>query len=140
MYPHLQSLCDSFHAAGWDKVAHYKTPYQLGLVVGYRWKHSSEWPPGGTDMDRQELSQILASRECPSLLGLDVLAWGGTLSSKYHVSAGYQEITRQLFGDAEVPWWKQVWNKVSWPKCNFFMWLVAHNRSLTWDNLCKRGF
>ena len=78
MYPHLQSLCDSFHAAGWDKVAHYKTPYQLGPVVGYRWKHSSDWPPGGTDVDRQELSQILASRECPSLLGSVVLAWGGT--------------------------------------------------------------
>ena len=74
MYPHLQSLCDSFHAAGLDKVAHYKTPYQLGLVVAYRWKHSSEWPPGGIDMDRQELSQILASRECPSLLGPNVLA------------------------------------------------------------------
>ena len=60
MYPHLQSLCDSFHAAGWDKVAHYKTPYQLGPVVGYRWKHSSDWPPRGIDMDRQEISQIIA--------------------------------------------------------------------------------
>ena len=39
-----------------------------------------------------------------------------------------------------MPWWKQVWNKFSWPKCNFFMWLVVHSRCLTWDNLCKRGF
>ena len=90
-------------------------------------------------MDRQELSQILASRECP-LLGLDVLAWGGTLSGKYHVSTGYQEITRQLFGDAEVPWWKQVWCNFSCSKCNFLMWLVAHNHCVTWDNLCKCGF
>ena len=80
-------------------MAHYKTPYQLGPVVGYIWKHSSEWPHGGIDMDHQELSQILASRECP-LLGLDVFSWGGTLSGKYRVSAGYQEITRQLFGYA----------------------------------------
>ena len=91
-------------------------------------------------MDCQVLSQNLASRECPSFLGPDVLAWGGTLSGKYHISVGYQEITRQLFGNAEVPWWKKVWNKFSWSKCNFFMWLVAHNRCLTWDNLCKRGF
>ena len=83
-------------------MAHYKTPYQLRHVVGYRWKHSSEWPPGGTNVDHQELSQILASRECPFLCP-DILAWGGTLSSKYHVSVGYQEITRQLFGDAKVP-------------------------------------
>ena len=112
MYPHLQSLCDSFHATRWDKVAHYKTPYQLGPIVGYRWKHSSDWLPEGTDVDHQELSKILASRECPSLLGPDVLVWGGTLFGKYHVSVGYQEITRQLFGDVEVPWWKQVWNMV----------------------------
>lgn len=116
MYPHLQTLCDSFHAAGWDKVAHYRTPYQVRPVVGYRWRHSSYWPPRGIDMDRQELSQILASRDCSSLLGTDVCAWGGTLSGKYHVSTGYKEITRQLFGDAEVHWRKQVWNKFSWSK------------------------
>ena len=56
MYPHLQSLCDSFHVTGWYKVAHYKIPYQLGLVVGYKWKHSSDWPLGATDVDCQELS------------------------------------------------------------------------------------
>lgn len=140
MYPHLQTLCDSFLATRWDKVARYKTPYQLGPIVTYRWKHSSDWPPGGTKVDHQELSHILASRVCCSLLGPDVLACGGTLSSKYSISIGYQEITRQLLGDAKVPWWKQVQNKFSWSKCNFFMWLVAHNHCLTWDNLCKCQF
>jgi hypothetical protein len=48
MYPHLQALCDSFLAAGWDTVAHYKIAYNLGLAVGYRWKNSSDWPPGGS--------------------------------------------------------------------------------------------
>ena len=52
MYSHLHTLCDSFHAAGWDKVADYKNPYQLGLVVGYRWKHSLDWLPRGIDVDR----------------------------------------------------------------------------------------
>jgi hypothetical protein len=28
----------------------------------------------------------------------------------------------------------------SWPKINTFLWLVAHNNILTWDNLRKRGF
>jgi hypothetical protein len=82
----------------------------------------------------------LASIACCSLLGPDVLAWGHTLSGKYFVSIGYQEITRQLLGDVEVPSWKQIWNKFSWFKYSFFMWLVAHNCCPTWDNLCKRGF
>jgi hypothetical protein len=28
----------------------------------------------------------------------------------------------------------------SWPKISTFLWLVAHNNILTWDNLRKRGF
>ena len=75
-------------------MAHYKTPYQLGPIVGYRWKHSFDWPPRGIEVDQKELSQILASRECFSLRGPNILAWGGTLSGKYHFFVGYQEKTR----------------------------------------------
>ncbi|XP_057868067.2 uncharacterized protein LOC131075253 [Cryptomeria japonica] len=140
-FPHLQPLSEVFSAAGWDTVEHYKVAQHDGLVLRFRWKHPSEWPPGGSEGDRCELSQLLASRACNSLRGTDVLAWDGSdLSGKYSVVAGYKQIGRQLFGDIEVPWWKHVWHKLSWPKCNFFMWLVAQNRCLTWDNLCKRGF
>ena len=55
-HPHLQYLSDFFLSAGWNKVAHYKEAYHLGLVV-----------LGGSLRDRLELSQILASRECSSL-------------------------------------------------------------------------
>ena len=48
----------------------------------------------GTKVDRQKISHILASRECFSLRGPNILAWGGTLSGKYHVFVGYQEKTR----------------------------------------------
>ncbi|GLJ09022.1 hypothetical protein SUGI_0100110 [Cryptomeria japonica] len=40
----------------------------------------------------------------------------------------------------DVPWWKKVWNSFSWPKYNFFIWLVAQRICLTWENLRKRGF
>ena len=52
-----QTLCDSFHAAKWDKVAHYKTPYKLGPIVGYRLKSSFDLPPRGIDMDHWEISR-----------------------------------------------------------------------------------
>ena len=139
-HPHLQSLCDLFLSAGWNTVAHYKEAFNLGTTVGYRWKNSFDWPPGGSLGDRLELSQILASRECSSLRECDVLAWGGASSGKYSVSSGYLVLTKQLFGEVEVSWWKKVWNSFSWPKCNFFLWVLVYNRCLTWDNLCKRGF
>ena len=48
-------------------MAHYKEAFNLGLVVGYRWKNSSNWPLGGSLGDRFELSEILASSECYSM-------------------------------------------------------------------------
>ena len=32
-HPHLQALCDSFLSTGWNKVAHYKEAFNLGLAV-----------------------------------------------------------------------------------------------------------
>ena len=85
--------------------------------------------------------QVLQSHECTTLVGNDVLSWDREdLSEKNLVSAGYVELLQQMLGDIQMPWWKQVWNKFSWPKCNFFMLLVVHSRCHTWDNLCKRGF
>ena len=121
-------------------MVHYKEAFKLGLVVGYRWKKSSDWPLGGSLGDWFKLSQILASRECSSLNEPDVLAWEGSSSRKYFVSFGYITLTKQLFGEVEVSWWKKVWNSFFWPKCNFFLWILVHNRCLTWDNLCKCGF
>ena len=102
-------------------MAHYKEDFNLGLAVGYRWKNSSDWPLGGSLGDRFELSQILASRECSSLQEPDVLAWGGASSGKYFVSSGYLALTKKIFGEVEVSWWKKFWNSFSWPKCNFFL-------------------
>lgn len=86
MYPHLLTLCDCFLAAGWDKIAHYKTSNQLGHV-SYRWKHSSDWSLRGTKVDCHKVSLILAFGVCFFLLGLDVLASVCNLSGKYFVTA-----------------------------------------------------
>ena len=56
------------------------------------------------------------------------------------MSSGYQELLSQQYVRGEVQWWKRVWNKFSWPKCNCFTWTLAWNRCLTWDNIQKRGF
>lgn len=40
--------------------------------------------PGGLEVDRRELAQILAARECIALVANDVLDWAGSdLSGKY---------------------------------------------------------
>ncbi|GLJ53278.1 hypothetical protein SUGI_1135450 [Cryptomeria japonica] len=104
-----KSLCDVFTTAGWDIVEHYKIAKHCGLAVTFRWKHPSEWPPRGSKGNRHELAQLLASRACNSLRDSGVLAWAGSdVSEKYSVCAGYKQLDMQLFGEIEVPWWKQV--------------------------------
>ncbi|XP_057831111.2 uncharacterized protein LOC131041899 [Cryptomeria japonica] len=130
-HPHLQSLSDMFISVGWDTIDHYKIAHNGGLVACFRWKNPSELPLGGFVEDRKELAQILESRECTTLVRNDALVCASNnLSGKFYVSTGCVELVWQTFGDIQVPWWKQVWYKFSWPKYNFFMWLVVHNRCL----------
>ena len=134
-YPHLQDLCQIFVEAGWSHVADFKSQQSLGQISVSRWKSPLDWPPGGAVEDRQELAKILSSRVCNSLQGADVLAWGPDLKGKFSVASGYQVLDKQVFGSSQVSWWKHVWNKFAWLKCNFFSWLVVQGKCLTCDNI-----
>lgn len=38
------------------------------------------------------------------------------------------------------PLWSKIWDPSIWPKISTFLWLLCHNKILTWDNLRKRNF
>ena len=105
-----------------------------------RWKSPGEWPNLGMELECSELYHILCGRECSTLMENDVLAWSPNPKGVYSVSTGYQVLLSQQLAGREVHWWKKVWNKFSWSKCNCFIWTLAWNRCLTWDNIQKRGF
>jgi ribonuclease HI len=121
-------------------VADFKTQQILGQATVSRWKDPRDWPPDGSVEDHHELAKILSRRACSSLSGRDVLAWDSDPKGKFSVASGYAVLDKQLSGSTENSWWKKVWNKFAWPKCNFFSWLVVQGKCLTWENLCKRGF
>ena len=52
IHPHLHALYQNFSAADWDTIDHYKIRCDRGLAFSFRWKHPSEWPPGGSEEDR----------------------------------------------------------------------------------------
>ena len=72
IHPQLHSLYQHFISVDWDIVNFYKIGYVQGLAPSFHWKHTYEWPSGGSEEDRKELFQILQSRECTTLV---VLAW-----------------------------------------------------------------
>lgn len=86
------------------------------------------------------LQNILSSRRCCSLWEDDVLAWSPNPKGTYTVASRYSRLMSSKMVLPEIQWWKTVWNKLSWPKCNYFIWMSAWNKCLTWDIIRKRGF
>lgn len=38
------------------------------------------------------------------------------------------------------PLWNKIWDPKIWLKVSTFLWLLCHDKILTWDNLRKRSF
>eukprot|EP00253_Pinus_taeda_P030654 PITA_30654 len=68
----------------------------------------------------------------------DKLRWGYEEKGTYTTKEAYHIIIKgQLIKDKL---WEKIWNPPIWPKISTFLWLLSHNRILTWDNLRKRKF
>lgn len=98
----------------------FKSSYLYGNVEVSRWKVPRKWPMVGLEEDCTELRNILASRQCNSLRDRDILAWSPNPKGVFMVASGHQNLIARKYGGSKVPWWKNVGNKFSWPKCNCF--------------------
>jgi len=118
-------------------VEHFKTVKRVGQLEVTCWKDIQEWPVGGSEEDRAVLAKTLESRFCSSICERDVLAWNPSPKGKFTVAQGYAMLDGNQHGPNIVNWWKKFWHNLSWPKCNFFLWLLVQNKYLTWENLHK---
>ena len=98
-------------------------------------KSLDEWSIAHLHEECAMLQNILSNRRCCSLWEDDVLAWSPNPKGTYTVASGYSRLMSKKMDMPEVQWWKRVWNKLSWPKCNCFIWMLAWNKCLTWDNI-----
>eukprot|EP00253_Pinus_taeda_P019391 PITA_19391 len=103
-------------------------------------KHSFwEVKDGDSSEDVQcALAEELQKRKILKEIDQDKLRWGyeekGTFTTKeaYHIILKDQLIKDKL--------WEKIWSPPIWLKISTFLWLLSHNRILTWDNLRKRKF
>jgi hypothetical protein len=136
--PNLSAFIPFTTEAGLLKVLDFWNP-NVPREIWRTWKNSHEALNIPMDLNLQPLQEHLDSRKILSQQGDDILRWGhsttGTfnIQEAYHLRAGHKSLLRE-----EV--WGKIWEAKSWPKINTFLWLVAHNNILTWDNLRKRGF
>ena len=117
----------------------FKSFSPCGQMEIANWKSLDEWPVVDLQEECAMLQNILSSRSFCSLREDDVLAWSPNPKGTYTVASGYSRLVSHKMVLPKVQWWK-VWNKLSWPKCNCFIWMLAWNKCLTWDNIRKRGF
>jgi hypothetical protein len=71
--------------------------------------------------------------------GPDILRWGHQAIGNFSVKEAYRIHGNHCNQEADTIWGK-IWSSALWPKVSTFLWLIIHNRILTWDNLRKRGF
>jgi len=69
----------------------------------------------------------------------DKRGWGPN-SGKYTTTEGYNYFQSIPHVPPDPTKWKFIWNCVSLPKIDFFVWTLAHNNILTNDNLKRRGW
>ena len=86
-----------------------------------------------------KLLDLLQGKSPISARSKDKRGWGSG-SGKYTAAAGYAAIL-------EMPWvplnpapWKALWNFLSIPKIDIFIWTLLHNSILTNDNLKRKGW
>jgi hypothetical protein len=71
--------------------------------------------------------------------GPHILRWGYSSKGVFNIKEAYGlKAYFHLLSKENI--WHNIWQANLWHKFSSFLWLVAHGRILTWDNIWKRGF
>eukprot|EP00253_Pinus_taeda_P001472 PITA_01472 len=69
----------------------------------------------------------------------DKLRWGLKGNGNFSLKEAINILEKNEQGEI-LPWSSKIWDNLLWPKIRTFLWLLMRNKTLTWDNLCKKGF
>eukprot|EP00253_Pinus_taeda_P012787 PITA_12787 len=136
--PTLQPLKLAYLTEGHNRVNHY-------------WNSSSEDPewrewkvfnPDHNEVPHaviHDLNQQLLKRKIRIAVENDKLRWGPKGNGEFSLKEARSIIEREEQPDT-VPWADKVWDNFQWPKIRTFLWLLMQRRTLTWENLLRKGF
>eukprot|EP00253_Pinus_taeda_P017519 PITA_17519 len=102
------------------------------------WKEASAIFPHGLEEVQIALAEELKKRKIIKEDGPDSLRWGYAEKGTFTSTEAYHIIIKRKYIKDKI--WERIWQPPIWPKISTFLWLLSHNRTLTWDNLRKRRF
>lgn len=88
--------------------------------------------------DQQILDTELMKRKIQFYEEKDILRWGYEEKGTYSTREAYNILIKEHMVLDSL--WSKIWDPSIWPKVSTFLWLLCHNKILTWDNLRKRNF
>eukprot|EP00253_Pinus_taeda_P025774 PITA_25774 len=102
------------------------------------WKEVSAILPHGPEEVQTALAEELKKRKIIKADGPDSLRWGYAEKGTFTSTEAYHIIIKGNYIKDKI--WERIWQPPIWPKISTFLWLLSHNRTLTWENLRKRKF
>eukprot|EP00253_Pinus_taeda_P006873 PITA_06873 len=136
--PLLQPLKQHTQNEGNFRVNQYWNPTSEDL----EWR---EWtifnPTHNEDIQEtiQALNQQILKRKIRMAAENDKLRWGPKGNRDFSLKEARSIIEREEQPDI-MPWTDKVWDSLQWPKIRTFLWLLMQKKTLTWENLLKKGF
>eukprot|EP00253_Pinus_taeda_P020137 PITA_20137 len=86
----------------------------------------------------KRLMKMLEQRKILVSRGHDQLRWGHYNEGTYNLKEA-KLILLELDSHDPDRIWQNLWKHQGWMKIKLFMWLVLPRKSMTWDNIRKRG-
>eukprot|EP00253_Pinus_taeda_P029800 PITA_29800 len=87
----------------------------------------------------QVLNQQILKRKIQIAAENDKLRWGPKGNGEFSLKEARSIIEREEQLDI-MPWADKVWDSFQWPKIRTFLWLLMQKKTLTWENLLRKGF
>eukprot|EP00253_Pinus_taeda_P006621 PITA_06621 len=109
-----------------------------GLILSHEIIHSLKHSKQAEIPLIDDLERELHKRGIRHSEDRDILRWGYMPKVTFTTSEAYKIMCADL--TPPDPIWNKIWGLGSWPKVSFFLWLVGHQRILTWDKIRRRNY
>lgn len=101
-------------------------------------KNANQFLLHSSEQTQQYLNTELQKRKITISEEMDTLRWGYEEKGIFTMKEAYKIIVQERLNKDNL--WEKIWHAFNWTKVSTFLWLLCHNRILTWDNLRKRSF